>query len=239
MNRLKFLSTAGIAFVFLFSSCNGNESKTGSETDSTATTKTAESTVVTTPQNVLVVWHKVADFTKWKASYDEHDSMRVSSGIHNYSIGRQADDSNMVLVATKVDDIDKAKAFAKDPSLKAAMQKGGVIGAPTISINTIVYQDKSKNTSDLRSMTMFTVKDFDAWKTSFESHRQTRIDNGITDRAYGYDADDKHKVTLVVAINDSTKASAFWMSDLLKKQRAEAGVVGDVKRRVYRIVQKY
>ena len=245
MKRLKNLSTAFIVFVFLFSSCNGDESKTGTTTnDSTATksdakTKTSESTVVTTPENVMVVWHKVADFTKWKASYDAHDSMRVSSGIHNYVIGREVGDSNMVLVATKVDDITKAKAFAKDPSLKAAMQKGGVIGAPSFTINTMVYQDNAKNMSDLRSMTMFTVKDFDAWKTAFESHKQTRIDNGLTDRAYGYDADDKHKVTVVVAVNDSAKAFAFWKSDLLKKQRAESGVVGDVKRHVYRVVQKY
>ncbi len=159
MKRLKFLSTAGVAFVFLLSSCNGDKSKTGTvTTDSTATnsdvkTKTSESTVVDTPENVMVVWHKVADFTKWKASYDAHDSMRVRSGIHNYVIGREADDSNMVLVATKVDDITKAKAFAKDPSLKAAMQKGGVIGAPSITINTLVYQDIAKNMSDLRSMT--------------------------------------------------------------------------------------
>ena len=245
MKRLKILSTAGIAFVFLFSSCNGDESKTGTATThSTATksdakTKTSESTVVYTPENVMVVWHKVADFTKWKTSYDAHDSMKVSNGIHNYVIGREVGDSNMVLVATKVDDITKAKAFAKDPSLKAAMQKGGVMGAPSIIINTMVYQDNAKNMSDFRSMTMFTVKDFDAWKTAFESHKQTRIDNGLTDRAYGYDADDKHKVTVVVAVNDSAKAFAFWKSDLLKKQRAESGVVGDVKRHVYRVVQKY
>ena len=39
-------------------------------------------------------------------------------------------DSNMVMVALKADDMAKAKAFAKDPSLKKAMQKGGVTGAP-------------------------------------------------------------------------------------------------------------
>ena len=245
MNRLKLLSTAGIAFLYLFSSCNGNESKTiTATTDSTVTNsdakpKTSESTVVTTPENVMEVWHKVADFTKWKASYDQHDSMRVSNGIHSYLIGREVDDTNMVLVVTKVDDIAKAKAFAKDPSLKTAMQKGGVIGAPSITINTIVYQDMAQNMSDLRSMTMFTVKDFDAWKPAFENHRQTRIDNGLTDRAYGYNTEDKHKVIVVTGINDSAKASAFWKSDILKQLRAESGVVGDVKRYVYRVVKKY
>ena len=242
MKQLKLLSTLGIACAFLFSSCGGDDEKSTDKTtatDSTATTTKTESTVDTTAQNIVIIWQKVADFSKWKPAYDGHDTARLASGLHNYVIGRDVNDSNMILVALKADDITKAKAFAKDPGLKAAMQKGGVIGTPTIMFNTMAYQDNAQNMSSLRSMSSFTVKDWDAWKKSFESHRQTRTDNGLTDRAYGYDVDDTHKVTLVVAINDSAKANAFWRSDLLKKQRAEGGVVGEPKRYVYRVVQKY
>ena len=244
MKQLTFLSALAIAFVFLFSSCGGDEeTTTNTTTDSTTTvdsaTTSAASNVTTTPETILIVRHKVADFAKWKASYEGHDSMKLANGIHNYVIGRGVEDSNMVLVATKADDVAKAKAFIKDPSLKAAMQKGGVTGAPNISLTTVVYQDMSPGMSDLRSMTFFTVKDWDAWKTSFESNRQLRADNGLTDRAYGHDVDDNKKVILVVAINDTAKANAFWKSDLIKQKRAESGVVGDVKRFVYRVVQKY
>ena len=247
MKQLHFLSTLGIAFILFLSSCGGNEKKTDTavtesttiHTDSTTTPATAESTVSTTPENVLIVWQKVADFAKWKAVYDTYDSARLASGIHSFIIGRDVDDSNMVLVATKVDDVAKAKAFANSPGLKAAMKKGGVLGMPLVAINTVVYQDNAKNMSDLRSMTMFTVKDWDAWKKSFESSRQLREDNGLTDRAYGYDADNNHKVTLVLGINDTAKANVFWKSDVLKQKRAESGVVGEVKRHVYRVVQKY
>lgn len=251
MKQLKFLSTLGIAFVFLFSSCSGNENKTTDTTvtndstaitsnaDSMATTATPESTVTTTPENIIVIWQKVADFAKWKMAYDGHDSARMASSIHNYVIGRSIDDSNNVLVALKADDIAKAKTFAKDPGLKAAMQKGGVKGAPSIFFTTVVYQDMSKNMSDFRSMMMFKVKDWDAWKKTFESNRQVRTDNGFTDRAYGYDADDNHKVILVVAINDTAKANAYWKSDLFKQKKAESGVVGDVKKYTYHVVQKY
>lgn len=240
MKQLKFLSALGIASVLLFSSCGGDEEKKTdtATTDSTATTKT-ESAVNTTPETILIVRHKVADYAKWKVAYDGHDSMRLASGIHNYVIGRGVDDSNMVLVATKADDAEKAKAFTKNPSLKQAMQKGGVMGTPDIKITNVVYQDGSPNMADLRSMTFFTVKDFDAWKTAFESNRQLRIDNGLTDRAYGHEVEDNHKVVLVVAINDTAKAGAFWNGDLIKQKRAESGVVGEVKRFIYRVVQKY
>jgi hypothetical protein len=242
MKQLKFLSALGIAFVFLFSSCGGDEEKTtdtATTTDSTVTPPTTQSTVDTTPQTVIIVWHKVANFEKWKVGYDAHDSFRLASGVHNYVIGRSVDDSNLVLVALKADDVEKAKAFTKSASLKEAMKKAGVVGAPTVMINTVVYQDQAANMPDLRGMTNFTVKDWNAWKSSFESNRQVRTDNGLTDRAYGYDPDDNHKVTLVVAINDTAKANAYWNSDLIKQKRAESGVVGEVKRHVYRVVQKY
>src|SRR6266853_996051 len=120
----------GAAMVFFLSSCGGNETKESASKDSTAANnntteakpETVTSTIVTTPQAMMVVTHKVANFAKWKASYDGHDSMRLANGIHSYVIGRGLKDSNMVLVAVKVDDMAKAKSFANDPSLKKAMQ---------------------------------------------------------------------------------------------------------------------
>jgi hypothetical protein len=234
--------------MFLFS-CGGNEEKTNTDTmssDSTATDTTttmesvAPSTIITTPQNLMVVTHKVNNFTKWKASYDAHDSMRLVNGIHSYVIGRGVGaDSNRVLVAVKVDDMAKARAFAKDPSLKAAMQKGGVTGTPTFEFMTTTFQDTSNISSPLRSRTSFAVKDWDAWQKAFEEGKQLRIDNGIELRAYGHDADDNKKVTVITAIIDSAKAAAFWKSDTLQKRREASGVIGEPKRFVYRVVQRY
>jgi hypothetical protein len=238
------------AVLLLVASCGGRDDKTGTSktaTDSTTTTTTTPApatttsapAIDTTPATIMVARHKVTNFAKWKASYEAHDSMRTAAGLHNFVIGRGVPDSNMVMVAVKADDVAKAKAFSKNASLKRAMQQGGVVGTPTFMFHTIVYQDNAPNIPDLRSMTNFTVKDWNAWKKSFDSGRQVRLDNGLTERAYGHDVDDNHKVVVVVAINDSAKANAFWKSDLLKQRRAESGVVGEPKRFVYRIVQKY
>jgi hypothetical protein len=247
MNQLKHACTLFCTALLVFlTSCGNAEDNTSTDSTSSDTTSsttttpvTAESTIVTTPENIMIVKHKVSNFTKWKDSYEAHDSIRLANGIHSYVIGRGVEDTSMVMVAVKVEDVTKAKAFAKDPTLKAAMQKGGVTGTPTFKFSTVVYQDNAQNMSDLRSMTMFTVKDWDAWKRSFDSSRQIRTDNGLTDRAYGYDADDNHKVILVVAINDSAKSTAFWNSDQIKQLRANSGVVGQPERFVYRVVQKY
>lgn len=232
--------------VFFLTSCGESEQKTSTDTDSTTVESTSPeatmdaNTTITTPQAMVIATHKVSDFAKWKVSYDERDSMRLANGLHSYVIGRGVQDPNMVLVALKADDMAKAKAFAKDPSLKAAMQKGGVIGEPSISFITTTWQDTAVlGPNIIRSRTTFTVKGWDAWQKSFADGKQERMDNGITDRAYGYDPDDNKKISLVTAVMDTAKAFAYYKSDALKKRREAGGVIGEPKRFLFRVVQRY
>jgi len=238
------------AMVFFLTSCGGSGSGESANKDSAAATtdttaKTAEvatpvNTIVTTPENMVIVTHKVANFAKWITAYEGHDSARLASGLHNYVIGRGLKDTNTVMIALKADDIAKAKAFSKDPGLKKAMQKGGVIGAPTISFLTTTWQDTvALSPGTLRSRTTFAVKDFDAWVKSFEEGKQERMDNGITDRVIGHDADDNKKVSLVTAVQDTAKAFAYYKSDALKKRRAAGGVTGEPVRFLFTIVKRY
>lgn len=241
--RLSFLA----AVFFCFSACNSNEEKTTSNSMSsdTATTTTSSmetapaSTIVTTPQHMMIVKHRVGNYATFKKSYDEHDSLRLAHGMHSFVIGRAVADSNMIYVVVKADDLDKAKMFAKDASLKKAMQKAGVTGTPAISLVTVTFQDTAEVGAAIRSQTTFTVKDWDAWKKGFEEGNQERIDNGLVVRVYGHDADDNKKITVVTAIMDSAKATAYWKSDMLKKRRAAGGVIGEPERFLFNIVQRY
>jgi hypothetical protein len=233
-------------FLFCIVSCGGQNGEQDDVTSDSATNDTTASTIttapsaiVTTPQHMMIGKHKVADFDKWLKSYEAHDSLRQANGIHSYVIGRGVADPNMVLVATKVDDIEKAKAFGKSSTLKQAMQKGGVTGKPDFRITTMTYQDTGMISADLRSQTTFTVKNWDNWQRTFDSTRQIRIDNGVMDRAYGHDADDNKKVTVVVAVTDTAKAYAFWKSDQLKQLRAGSGAIGEPQRFLFRVVKRY
>ena len=232
------------SMICLLASCSGGgtENKTSTDTTAVDTTKMVVApkvTTITTPVNMLVVTHKVSNYAKWKVAYDAHDSARLANGIHSYVIGRGFKDSNMIMVALKVDDTVKAKAFAKDPGLKKAMQKGGVMGMPTLTLTTMLFQDTATISSDLRSRTTFMVKDWAAWQKSFEEGNQERMDNGITTRAYGHNSDNDKKVVLVTAVLDTAKAFAYYKSDMLKKRRAASGVVGEPVRFLYRVVQRY
>ncbi len=249
MTLYKFSSMLFCSALTIFlTSCGNSETTTTTNTTAdstngattTPTTPMETNTIVTTPQNMMTVEHKVADFEKFKTVYDQHDSMRQAHGVHSYVIGRGVNDANMVFVALKADDMAKAKAFAKDASLKKAMQKAGVTGTPNMSLATITWQDTVALGPDvIRSRTTFTVKDWATWEKNFVDGKQERIDNGIVDRSYGHDADDNKKIYLVTAVVDTTKAFAYYKSDALKKRREAGGVVTEPKRMLFRIVQRY
>jgi hypothetical protein len=233
---------AGVA-IFLTSCGSGGTEKT-TAIDSTAAADSAAkakaaSTIVTTPQYMAVVTHKVADYAKWLAGYEGHDSARQAAGLHNYVIGRGADDSNMVMIALKVDDTTKAKAFENAPGLKEAMKKAGVVGTPMMSLSTATWQDTAKIDVTLRSRTLLTVKDWDTFAKAFADGKQERLDNGLIDRVLGHELDDNKKAYIVYAISDTAKAFAYFKSDALKKRREAGGVVGEPVRFIYRIAKLY
>jgi ribosome-binding factor A len=83
------------------------------------------------------------------------------------------------------------------------------------------------------------VKDWDTWKKSFDSHIQKRIDAGLTDRVISHTVGDTHQVTLVFAVADMAKATAFMNSQDLKDKMKEAGVEGPPDVFYYKVTQRY
>ena len=79
----------------------------------------------------LAVRHTVADFDTWKAGFDGHDDVRRSHGSTGYRVLR---DGNSVLALIEFPDAASTEAFSSDPSLRAVMEKAGVVGAPDISL---------------------------------------------------------------------------------------------------------
>ena len=231
MKQLKFLSSAAIVMFMLFSCNSGGNEKTDTTSTDSATTVT-DTTVQKQPEApaapvmTMLIKHRVASFAKWMPAYEGHDSTRVAYGLHNFVVSRGIKDSNMVMVALHMDDTAKAKQFAMLPGLKAAMQKGGVMGNPAFMYTISQWRDNSTDTSANRVMIIQTVKDYDAWKKVFDGHKQARVDAGLTDRAVSQAVGDPHKVFVVLVVSDMKKAEDFAKSKDLKDKMAEGGMVG-------------
>jgi hypothetical protein len=246
---MKPLRFSGLLFTTVFSlfftSCGGGSSEKTAATDSTKVDTAVAavappSTIVTTPEYMAIVVHKVASYAKWLPAYESDDSVRLANGIHNYVIGRGMKDTNTVLVALRITDTAKAYAFMKDPRLKAAMKKGGVTSVLSTSVTLAVWQDTATLApGTLRARTTYTVKDWDVWLKNFEDGKQERMDNGIVARVVGHDATDNHKISLVTAVVDTAKAFAYYKSDKLKARFAAGGATTPPDRWLFTIVKRY
>ncbi|MFI5024125.1 MAG: cyclase [Alphaproteobacteria bacterium] len=80
----------------------------------------------------LTIHHKVRDYSAWRTAYNGNEKSRLSAGITNGRVFRSAEDPNDVVVLQDVADLAKARTWIGSDDLKAAMQKGGVIGSPSI-----------------------------------------------------------------------------------------------------------
>lgn len=82
---------------------------------------------------LLVVQHRVRDYTAWRSGFDAHESSRTGASITNGRVYRRAEDPNDLVLLFDVADVAKARIFMAGEDLKKAMENSGALGAPTIN----------------------------------------------------------------------------------------------------------
>ena len=81
----------------------------------------------------LSVHHKIADYPKWRAVFEEMDTIRRKFGETGYKVFRSAADPLEITVLTEWPSADQARAYATSPDLKAGMQNAGVVSQPDVA----------------------------------------------------------------------------------------------------------
>jgi quinol monooxygenase YgiN len=84
----------------------------------------------------MLIQHKVKSFTEWKKVFDSVAELRKSSGEVSTQVYQDASDPNKITVVNKWNSLENAQKFAHSPELKAAMEKAGVDGPPSVSFLT-------------------------------------------------------------------------------------------------------
>jgi quinol monooxygenase YgiN len=80
----------------------------------------------------MLIQHKVKDFVEWKKVFDSAAGLRTSSGELSAQVFRDVSDPNSITTINKWNSLANAQKFAHSPELKAAMEKAGVAGAPSV-----------------------------------------------------------------------------------------------------------
>jgi quinol monooxygenase YgiN len=81
----------------------------------------------------IILQHFVRDFDTWKPAFDEHESVRAKHGCLGHTVYRSEDDPNDVTVITSWPSRERAEEFLQDPSLREAMERGGVVSEPRVT----------------------------------------------------------------------------------------------------------
>ena len=91
----------------------------------------------------LVVTHKVEDYDRWLPVFESTSGLKRKYGWKQSAVYSVDGDRNNVMVMEEFASLEKAKAFAASPELKAAMGKAGVAGPPVIQFIKSVSQAKA------------------------------------------------------------------------------------------------
>ncbi|HVS92154.1 MAG TPA: hypothetical protein VHE59_08995 [Mucilaginibacter sp.] len=241
MTKLKsFLQPAlAIIVVTALFSCGGSSAKKSADSSAAAaadTSKKAAAPAATVPFDVVDVVHSIKDYAKWRPVFDADSANRKAAGMQTVAVGRNADNPNSILVAVKVPDVAKAKAFMADPKLKATMDKSGVVSKPDVQFYHMIRMNGGP--SKRWVVINHKVKDFNAWLKVYDGEGEAkRASEGYTDRALGRGIDDTTMVHLVFTVTDMAKAKAAIFSDEKKKLMESAGVIGKPDIRFYNAAQ--
>ena len=127
----------------------------------------------------LVVHHWVKDFATWKPVFDEHEDVRRSHGELEHRIYQDIHNPNRIVIHNDFPSEEAARAFMTDPSLPAAMERGGVEGEPGIGLSERTEQKRyAEGSAAVTLVVHHRVNDYDVWKPVFDEHESVRRSHG-------------------------------------------------------------
>jgi hypothetical protein len=82
----------------------------------------------------VILNHEVKNYSDWRKVFDEDEVNRTKAGFKISGVFQSADNPNKLTVMGEVPSVEALNSFMSNPALKAAMEKGGVIGMPEVRI---------------------------------------------------------------------------------------------------------
>ncbi len=81
----------------------------------------------------VIVRHKVADFGKWKQTFDAYLNHRMAAGETGFRVFQSIEDPRDITVLTDWESTASARRFMQSDDLRKTMQSAGVVGSPDVS----------------------------------------------------------------------------------------------------------
>jgi hypothetical protein len=82
----------------------------------------------------VIISHECKNYSDWRKVFDADEVNRSKAGFKSTGVYQSIDNANKVTIIGEAPNVQAIKGFMANPELKAAMEKGGVIGFPEVKI---------------------------------------------------------------------------------------------------------
>jgi hypothetical protein len=173
----------------------------------------------------LTILHECKDFKTWKSVYDADAANRKAADLTELMLVQDSANANRVALLFGVSDLAKAKAMVASDGLREAMQKAGVIGAPTVHFRRGTFAQKTAaNYLTLNCK----VSGFDTFKKGYAMDKADRQAASLTDLGLMQNIDDANDLLLLWSVGDVAKVTTFLKSPKLAEHQVKnAGLIGE------------
>lgn len=82
----------------------------------------------------VIISHECKNYSDWRKVFDADEGNRLKAGFKSTGVYHSVDNSDKITIIGEAPSVEAIKGFMENPELKAAMEKGGVIGMPEVKI---------------------------------------------------------------------------------------------------------
>ena len=82
----------------------------------------------------VIISHECKNYSDWKKAFDADEVNRLKVGFKIAGVYHSVDNANKITIIGEAPSVEAINGFMTNPALKAAMEKGGVIGMPDVKI---------------------------------------------------------------------------------------------------------
>ena len=82
----------------------------------------------------VIISHECKNYSDWRKVFDADEVNRSKAGFKSMGVYHSVENANKITIIGEAPSLEAINRFMANPELKAAMEKGGVIGMPEIKI---------------------------------------------------------------------------------------------------------
>jgi hypothetical protein len=82
----------------------------------------------------VIISHECKNYSDWRKVFDADEVNRTKAGFKSTGVYHSVDNANKITIVGEAPSVEAIKGFMANPELKAAMERGGVIGMPDVKI---------------------------------------------------------------------------------------------------------